>query len=663
MNISALHLIDNTMTATFRGCLNLTTVLNLPRSVTEIPEVFYNCEALVNPPTIPSGVTNLRETFQDCRELTSVPNIPSSVDEGVYAFLNCSKLKKIEIFQIPLNTLKNSTYFRDMFKGCTSLEQIGFKIEEDTWHIWRLKFGQNTVEGKIFDANGYVDIHDGATTQISVTKSDIRLPNKTDEIWFPDMSFADFNTDAKIDALIENVIANKYTYYEDTAIPPDEKYFVLLADNKDKVITNIGGGSSSAVDVVEAGNMNPVTSNAVALNKTDVVSANNTLPVESGAVKSYVDSAVNGAKLPVGTAIKYPKETETDFVNIDKFEGEPISAISTDNNFCAYGILSDNTIIGRSGSYFTIVENGVTTTKTYLSDGSSPITVDNVVFRQPLSNYANVYISYNKGDTWSSVYNNSDYFIIDMCADDNYLYLLSRGNSNVLKISKTGQVSTISILSYTNSSSYISRIFMLDGTTYVIAYVYYNYNTYKYSIKFYVLENGQFTPKGDYAPSENHGEAYVQSMAKTSDGTVYFTYSDSSYGNYYFIKTDISFSSFQKVGNNKFNLCFDNKVNSLVATDDNANLLISNDVGTTWNTVGPFDSTGSPRAFIKESKYYQNSKCYGIPIINPVPLSKTEYPELYQVVGDSWSAGLPSTQFGVPRIIKDSDYHNLIKAK
>lgn len=310
-NLESAPAIPNTVTsmeATFNGCSKITTAPTLPNGITSLYETFNECTSLITPPTVPSGVTNMSYSFNGCTSLSQAPNIPSgvtnlsnafvgcsfsqvssvpySITNMDYAFKNCenmetivlvpavttakecfkgcASLTKIDEFLIPLSTLRNNANYQNMFEGCNSLIEIGYKVtESSSWHAFRVKFNANTIEGRIYDTAGnYVEINNG--TAVSVTKSALALPVKSDELWFPDMTQIDFNTDAKINAVIERLLQYKYTWFKKIVLPPDNKSFVMWAYDKDNFVTNIDMGGGSPVDVVQSGNMNPVTSNAVA---------------------------------------------------------------------------------------------------------------------------------------------------------------------------------------------------------------------------------------------------------------------------------------------------------------------------------------------------------------------------------------------------------------
>ena len=204
---------------------------------------FSDCYALKNV-TIPNGITNLSGTFVNCTSLEELPAIPSSVTSAEGAFKNCTSLQKIDEFHIPLNTLKNNPDFQDMFAGCTSLTQIGFKIDTDTWHAWRLKFDANSVEGKIFGFNNG-QLTSTAVLNTQISKNDIRLPVLTDELWFPPANMSD----SDVEDVIRSVLNNRYTYWNKAVIDPNSKSLVMMASDPNNVVSNfLNGGGGGGVE-------------------------------------------------------------------------------------------------------------------------------------------------------------------------------------------------------------------------------------------------------------------------------------------------------------------------------------------------------------------------------------------------------------------------------
>ena len=133
-----------------------------------------------------------------------------------------------------------------MFRSCTSLESIGFKIDTDKWHAWRLKFDGSSVEGKVFGIEqGQVVSTAIQNTQIS--QDDIKLPVLTDELWFPDSIM----TDSEVEDVVEDVLNNRYTYWKKTVIDPSSKSLVMMASDPDNVVSNfLGNGEGIDVEVI-----------------------------------------------------------------------------------------------------------------------------------------------------------------------------------------------------------------------------------------------------------------------------------------------------------------------------------------------------------------------------------------------------------------------------
>ena len=235
------------MAEAFCGCTSLVNAPVIPNGVTDMSSTFAHT-SLVNAPVIPDGVTDMLAAFQRCDSLVNVPVIPNSVTRMNYAFFGCTSLRKIDRFEVPLSRLKNNSNFQGVFEDCTSLEQIGFKPEQSTdWHVFRLKFGSNNISGKIYDPQGNsVNI---PTT--SITKSTLQLPILTDELLFSNSI-----SDADLDTLIQKVISYKYGYFNKDVLNPENKSFVLWADNPDRVITNL----KFPADLAHSSGVLPVTS-------------------------------------------------------------------------------------------------------------------------------------------------------------------------------------------------------------------------------------------------------------------------------------------------------------------------------------------------------------------------------------------------------------------
>ena len=227
------------LNGTFAGCSSLEEPPVIPSGVTNIANLFNGCTSLEETPDIPSGVTSIYKTFYGCTSIENVSSIPASVTNGEEAFSGCTSLQKIDEFNIPLATLKNNPDFQNMFAGCTSLTQIGFKVDSSTdWHVFSLSVGSSSIEGKVYGVNSNKQITTATIPSTSITKSSIRLPVLTDELWFPTGL-----TDSEIDDTILDMLVKRYGVFNKTVIDPRHKSFVLLADDPSYITTNITRGA------------------------------------------------------------------------------------------------------------------------------------------------------------------------------------------------------------------------------------------------------------------------------------------------------------------------------------------------------------------------------------------------------------------------------------
>lgn len=236
---------------TFAICYNLTTAPVIPSTVTSMKWTFAGCWRITTAPIIPEGVTAIDDCFGSnsgmwFTGITSVPYIPSTITSAKNAFDGCRNLTKIDEFKIPLNTLKNNTNFKDMFKDCTSLTSIGYNYNAEDWHLFSLKIGQSDISGKIYSR----DKTSKTIASTSITKSTIKLPALTDELWFPDSN----TSDQDVEDMIDDLLTNKYGYYNGTTIDPSGNQFVMYADDPSKVISNFPADVSHASGVLPVAN-------------------------------------------------------------------------------------------------------------------------------------------------------------------------------------------------------------------------------------------------------------------------------------------------------------------------------------------------------------------------------------------------------------------------
>ena len=237
------------MDSTFTECTSLVSAPVIPDSVTNMESTFFRCTSLVTAPVIPNGVTDMDYTFSDCTSLVNVPVIPDSVTYMRSTFWGCTSLRKIDEFNIPLNTLKNNPNFRNMFINCTSLEAIGHKVEySDDWHLVYLDFDTNTVEGKIYSR----DKTSVSIPQTVITKNTISLPLITDELMFSNLiSIADLEDIIEGTAQQQGMLDTNYSWYGKLVIPPTGDNFIMFAKEPSKFKSNIDfGGGGAELEIV-----------------------------------------------------------------------------------------------------------------------------------------------------------------------------------------------------------------------------------------------------------------------------------------------------------------------------------------------------------------------------------------------------------------------------
>ena len=291
------------LNACFAYCTSLTSIPTLHDNITILYRTFDGCTSVTSVENIPPNVTIMNKTFKDCSSLTSIPNVPSSVSDMTGTFTGCSSLEEITLFEADLETLVTNNKAQDCFSGCTSLTKIGVPSEppaESDWHCFRLTFDSNSVQGKVYDKTGTAV----TIPQTSVTKATLKLPIKTDELWFPN-ALAPL---ANIDAIIEKVIQYRYTYWKKTVLDPANKNFVIWADDPANTKTNIPCDVSNAINVLSEAhggtgktslsNVVVGTSQSTMIN-TSQTDANDCLPDEKR--EEIYELASNALNIPVAS--------------------------------------------------------------------------------------------------------------------------------------------------------------------------------------------------------------------------------------------------------------------------------------------------------------------------------------------------------------------------
>ena len=108
---------DNTMRNTFRNCINLNSLINIPNSVVNMDHTFYNCTNFNQPVTIPNSVVKMNYTFASCTNFNQPVTIPNSVVNMFGIFDSCSHFN--QTVTIP-NSVVNMF---GMFYGCYNMNQ------------------------------------------------------------------------------------------------------------------------------------------------------------------------------------------------------------------------------------------------------------------------------------------------------------------------------------------------------------------------------------------------------------------------------------------------------------------------------------------------------------------------------------------------------------
>lgn len=103
----------------FKGCVNMITAPEIPKSVTHMEGTFQGCTSLVEAPAIPYGVITLGSTFYGCTKLSVVPEIPATVTQFCATFENCTSLKTPPIIHSSPDT--PNIAMDNTFKGCSAL--------------------------------------------------------------------------------------------------------------------------------------------------------------------------------------------------------------------------------------------------------------------------------------------------------------------------------------------------------------------------------------------------------------------------------------------------------------------------------------------------------------------------------------------------------------
>ncbi|MGP1438935.1 MAG: leucine-rich repeat protein [Treponema sp.] len=107
-------------------CSSLVSATILSSSVKDLTACFRLCTSLTTVPIIPENVESMANCFLDCSNITQVSPIPKTVKRFYSCFENCEKLTSVIL---KCKYVDNN--FDKAFKGCTSLENAGIKVQEN----------------------------------------------------------------------------------------------------------------------------------------------------------------------------------------------------------------------------------------------------------------------------------------------------------------------------------------------------------------------------------------------------------------------------------------------------------------------------------------------------------------------------------------------------
>lgn len=126
----------------FQDCKALISAPVIPQGVTDIYSCFQGCENLTQVPNIPSSVTGMGQCFKYCAALTDGPDIPSTVGDMYQCFEGCTNLRGLKLM---CNYNDQGTYFTDVFKDCSKLNNGGIKVPQDQLLEYRSHVGKMGV--------------------------------------------------------------------------------------------------------------------------------------------------------------------------------------------------------------------------------------------------------------------------------------------------------------------------------------------------------------------------------------------------------------------------------------------------------------------------------------------------------------------------------------
>ena len=108
------------MNGAFKNCSKITSILHLPDNVSNLEETFYNCKSLIKVIDLNKyeSILSLSNTFYNCSSLEQLPLLPPNVQKLNSTFYNCISIKTIPTnFYIP----ENVSNMYGTFQNCRNL--------------------------------------------------------------------------------------------------------------------------------------------------------------------------------------------------------------------------------------------------------------------------------------------------------------------------------------------------------------------------------------------------------------------------------------------------------------------------------------------------------------------------------------------------------------
>jgi len=224
----------------FDDCTNFNQPITISNSVTDMRSCFNGCTNFNQPITIPNTVTDMGNCFSICRSFNQNVIIPDSVTNLRYCFYVCTSLTEITI-QNP----DNITNWELCFQGCSHLNKINVPVyynESEIWHLYKISTDSTALSAQIKILDPDLNLSTTEVSYASISSSTIiKAGGKTDLI-----AVSGSITDEQVEKMM------KYSKALTTrqVLDPEDKNFVMWADDPDNVVTNLTFPSATALYVV-----------------------------------------------------------------------------------------------------------------------------------------------------------------------------------------------------------------------------------------------------------------------------------------------------------------------------------------------------------------------------------------------------------------------------